>query len=193
MNLNQSLAAGEAVDIKDTGNYFRYMSGSATLDLIFYRNGKSISESIGVTQGYAERFNSESFDALKIINRSGTAQTIVCLTRNGNDVFFDRPPTGSVTITNTAGAFVQTAPAVGNTSGALVAAKSNRRYLLIVNQHATESIHLEMDGTTAVIGSSLILGPGDSFSMENFCTTSAVNAIAVNAIAANGGIVVLEG
>jgi hypothetical protein len=177
MNINQSLTAGQTIKVAGQGNFFRYMSGGAVLDVVFYLNGKEVSEATGITQGFAEKFNSGNFDALTITNKSATEQSVFCATRDGNEVFFDTPPTGNVAITNINGSFGQWQSAVTDSSLAIISANANRRYLMVQNKHETGNIYLNFSGNTASIVSGVLVGPGDSIEMSSYCPTGQITAI----------------
>ena len=93
-----TMTAGQTVEFYEPGDFFRLLKADSAVKVEFYRNGAEIAEANSVTTGYAEKMRLGEFDRIRIT--STAAQAVSFVTRMGNDVFFDAPPTGSVTVTN---------------------------------------------------------------------------------------------
>lgn len=183
-----TLTAGQRIEFREPGDFFRVLAATAAITVEFYENGREIAEAVGVGAGYAEKFDLGQFDRIAIT--SATAQTIQFVTRLGNTVQYDAPPTGSVSVTNTGGAFTQAAATVTTTAANLLAAKSNRRYLLIQNKDAAGIIYVNLAGAAATVAAGLKIDPGGSLEIDNYCPTGAISAI--GSIASNANVVVVE-
>lgn len=190
-----AIAAGQMMEFHEPGDFFRIMAASDPVTVRYYRNGKEISEAPGVGRGYAERFLADQFDRITI--HSATAQTLQVVVRLGHEVAYDVPPVGDVQVTNTPGvtvlnvrgAFAQSAVAVGVASAVIAPANAARRYLMVINNHATAQIWLNVAGGTASAASGITLGPGDSYELQGYVPTGAITAIA----SATATAVVVEG
>lgn len=189
MQQNITINAGQRVEINQRGDFFRLLgSVNADLSLDFYRNGKEVAEAVNVGGGYAEEFG-EYFD--RVVISSATTQPISFTIRLGNRVYFDAPPTGSVTVANVRGAATQAAATVTTTSAQLLATKADRRFLLIQNKDAAGNIWLNFAGAAATQANGVRLGAGDSLSLESWVPTGAI--FAIGDIASNANIVTVEG
>lgn len=189
MNINQAFAAGASANYGGVGDFFRLMSCPFPVELRFYRNGNEVSRAEAVTEGFAERFKGGGFDAVKIIN-GASAQTVVAVSRAGNEVNFDRPPTGAVTIANANGAFVQGPAPVGTVDTGLLAANALRRYLLVQNNDPANAIYINLTGNAATVANGIRIAPLGALELASFVPTGAIRAIAGVAVSA---VVVVEG
>jgi hypothetical protein len=102
-----------------------------------------------------------------------------------------QPVSGTVSVGNTSGAWTQAPVTVTNASSQILAARAGRRYLMIVNKHATGIIYVNLTGAAATVANGVELGPGDSYEIDNYCTNAAITAI--GDIASNASVLVLEG
>lgn len=183
------LVAGVGVDFYDAGDFFRVLRASVNdLTIIFYRNGAELVKAQGIGAGYAERF-AVSFDKLRIVSEAGGEVSFV--TRFGNDVRYDAPPTGNVEITNTAGAFAQSQKTVTNASAQVFAAKATRRYLLIQNNAPSGDLFVTLDGSAATVAHGIKIAAGGALELANFCPTGAI--FAIGSIPNNAAVVAVEG
>jgi hypothetical protein len=187
MHISTPMTAGQRIEFVEQSNFFRILDLAGFVNIEFYKNGGKVSEAIGITAGYAERF-SDSFD--KIAITSATAQTIQFVTRLGNEVRYDKAPVGNTTINNVASTFTNTQKTVTNASGTIVAANANRRYLLIQNNDASGDIYVRLDGVTATTETGLKIEAGASYELANLVPNGAITAI--GSIASNANIVVVE-
>jgi hypothetical protein len=183
-----TIAAGATVPFVELGNFFRLMQASQAVDVFFYFQGSEVARSEGVSGGYAETF-ANKFDRITI--KSATAQTIQYVARLGNNVKYDTPPNGNVTVTNTAGAFVNAQETVTNASTTIIVANAVRRYLLVQNNDSSGDVYLRFDGGVATIGTGIKLKPGESIELQGYVPTGAVTAI--GSIASNANVVSVEG
>lgn len=187
MKIDTTIQAGAILEYFEPGDFFRLLEASGPLDVRFYRIGTEVARADNITEGYAEKFRVGEFDRIQI--SSATTQTIQFVTRYGQDVFFDVPPQGNVTLGQ--GAFAQAQKTVTNASGQLLALNGNRRYLLIQNNDASGVIYVTLDGTAATTGKGIKIEAGGSYECAGYVPSGAINAI--GSIASNTSIVVVEG
>lgn len=184
-----TLSAGVAVEFSDASDFFRLMSATPTdISVIFYRSGQEVSRAENIGSGYAEYF-AQAFDKMRISSAAGGAVAFV--TRLGNEVRYDTPPTGNVAITNVNGAFTQADATVTNASGTLIAANATRRYLLIQNNDSAGDIYVRLDGATATTTNGFKVAAGGSLEITGFAPTGAIKAI--GSIASNANVITAEG
>lgn len=184
-----TINAGERLEFYEQGTFFRLMQANDPVNVEYFAREKRIVEAELVAEGYAEKFEAGQFERIAI--SSATTQQIQFVIRDGNVVDYDQPPTGSVTVENTGGAFTQAAAAVTNSSAQLLPANPNRRYLLIQNNDASGIIYLNLAGAAATIAGGLKIFNGGSYECQGFVPRGAINAI--GSIANNPNIVVVEG
>lgn len=187
MSMTVTFTAGQTQEWFGVGDFFRLLDSTGPVTVEYFFKGREIAEAINVFAGYGERFD-RKFDRIRII--SPTAQTIQFVTRDGADVRYDRSA-GNVAITNVNGAFTQAQATVTNASAQLLAARDNRRYLLIQNKDATNDIWINLTGAAATTANGLLIPAGGSIELQGFVCTGAVNAI--GSIASNANIVIVEG
>lgn len=184
-----TLSAGVAVEFQEAADFFRLLAAPTTdISVIFYAGGKEVARAENIGAGYAEK-TGIAFDKIRIQSTGGGAVAFVL--RYGSDVRYDTPPNGNVTVTNTAGAFTQANKTVTNADGQLLAAKSNRRYLLIQNNDSSGDIFVTLDGTAATTAKGIKIPAGGSYECQGFCPTGEI--FAIGSIASNANIVTVEG
>lgn len=190
MQLNLTLAAGVGQEFIEEADFFRVLDSSVSdLVVVFYKAGAEVSRAEAVTAGYGEKFNRGTFDKIRI--SSATGGTVSIALRLGNDISYDKPPTGNVTIANPVQASAtQGAAAVTNASAQLLAANADRKYLLIQNKSASGSIWLNLAGNAATTANGVKLGPGDAYEMN--CATLTGAIFAIGDLANNPDVVTVE-
>lgn len=199
-------SAGQTREFLEVGDFFRYLEGVGQISVTYYKAGREITDAENIKPGYGEQFKGGDFDRIQVT--SATAQTVQIVTRYGSTVQYDAPPTGNVIVTNVPavtianvpavtlsgeqGAFTQAAATVTNASGQLLAAKANRRYLLIQNNNTSGgAIYVNLAGAAAAIAGGISIEAGTSYECANFCPTGAI--FAIGSIASNANITVVEG
>lgn len=192
MHISTTLAAGIGQEYTEAADFFRVLD-CAVSDLVvrFYKDGREVGNVANVTAGYGEKFTKETFDRVRIQSATGGAVSFVM--RLGNDVSYDKPPTGAVTVsslTPTRAAATQAAQTVTNASAQLLAAKANRSYLLIQNKDAAGSIFLNLAGAAATVVNGVKIPPGGSLELNCNLLTGAV--FAIGDIPSNANIVTVE-
>lgn len=187
MHIKTTMTAGQRVEFQEQSDFFRILDLAGVVDVEFYKMGVKVSDAIGISAGYAEKFT-DGFD--KIAITSATAQTIQLVTRLGNEVRYDKAPMGYTTINNGSNTFTNSQKTVTNASATLVAANVNRRYLLIQNNDAAGDIYVRLDGIAATIGTGVKIEALGSYALENLVPIGAITAI--GSIASNANIVVVE-
>lgn len=189
MHITFALTAGQRVEFYEPGDFFRLMAATSDLTVDYYRNGKEIAEAVGVTVGYAEKFEGEGFDRFVITN-GATAQTVTIASRNGSSVQYDTPPNGQVTVTNTGSAsWMQAGRTVTTTSSTIANTNAARRYLLIQNKDTTGNIWVNV-ATTASQANGIKVEPGGSIEFAGFVPTGVIHCI--GDIASNANVIVLD-
>ena len=133
---------------------------------------------------------SQSADGFRVRNVSG-ANVIAGTMKIGDADFSGKNVAGSVSISNTAGAFAHTQETVTNASGSMLAAKSNRRYLLIQNNDTLGNIFVRTDGTPATLVTGIKIGPGESLELTVYVPVGEITAI--GDIASNANVLAVEG
>lgn len=184
-----TMTAGQRLEFFERGDFFRLMAATAPLNVEYYRNGAEVAEAVSVGVGYAEQFVNGEFDRIAVT--SATAQTIQIVTRLGNQVNYDTPPNGQVTVTNVAGAFTHATHTVTTTSGQLKAANTARRYLLIQNNDDSGDIYVRLDGAAATTTNAVKIPAGGSYELQGYVPTGAI--VAIGSIASNANVQTVEG
>lgn len=198
LTINTTINAGQTIKFTDQGNFLRVMSAVAALTVRTYKNGQVLTESVGVGAGYAEEF-SDIFHEVEVY--SATTQAIQLVIRFGSKVYFDAPPTGNVNISgqvhtvqdNVNGAFTQSRASVSNANTQILAANANRRYLLIQNNDAGQTLRVTVDGNAATATAGFRVAAGGVFEIPNFAVTGAINVIFENATAASNNVEFVTG
>lgn len=189
MNIDTTIQAGATLEFTELSDFFRLMASDAPVTVRYYEGGAEVARAENVGEGYAEKFGGQGFDRVSIY--SATLQTIQFVTRYGNEVSYDTPPNGQVTVTNTAGAYTQAQATVTNANAQLIAANAARRYLLIQNNDASGDIYVTLDGTPATTAKGIKIAPGGSLELAGYCPIGAV--FAIGSIASNANVVTVEG
>lgn len=195
------IPAGESVEIAMPGNYLRVKSASVTLMLTVDETG----ESAEIEQGDALELS--PFSRVKFSHSDAAEQTVKVLIGKNTRMFSSQvggsvTVSGNVEITNDVGnaipvsqvfaaAFTQAAVAVGVASAQILAAKANRKFLLVQNNDAAANVFLNLTGAAAT-ATDLKLPPGASIVLDQATPSAAITAIASAATAA-GAVVVIEG
>lgn len=177
-----NLTAGQRVEFREPGDFFRVLAATAVLTVEFYENGREIAEAVGIGAGYAEKFERGNFDRIAIT--SATAQTVQFVTRLGNTVQYDAPPTGDVTIAgevtvkNKTANFDQGLKTGQTVSTILLSAVATRSYLLIQNKDTAVSIYINLKGSAASVANGILIEPGGSLEVINICPTGNITVLA---------------
>lgn len=178
--------AGSSTKFYQLGNYFHLLETAGAVDINFYKRGAIFAEARGMEAGfYAEPKG--GFDEIEIV--SASAQAIKFAISDGTGGY--NRTTGTVSLSGQQGVFAQAAHTVTNASGQLLAAKANRRTLLVQNNHAAGNIFVTTDGSAATASNGIKITPGSLILLDVFCPTGSINAI--GDIASNADVVVVEG
>ncbi len=189
MKIDVAIAAGQTIEYNEEGDFFRILSAPDPLTVRYYYQGREISEAEGVSQGYAEQFNTKHFDRIQVY--SATAQSISFVMRLGNKVYFDKSPTGAVTLSGEQGPYTQAAGSVlAAGSSQLLAANTKRRYLLIQNNDANGILYLGLDGNPATVAGGVRVEPGFAYESGRYCPSGAITGIGN---IDNANLVIVEG
>lgn len=190
LHLTTNIGANQRLEFSIVGDFFRLMQATLPVMVQYYRNGAEIAEAVDVAAGYAERFRNIKFDRVAITN-GATLQSIQIAARDGNEVSYDTPPVGNVSITNVNGAFTQQGHSISTTSTQLRAANSSRRYLLIQNRDPSINLYVNLTGGTANTSTGVLIPAGGSYEIAGFCPTGQINAVVGSGT--NSFIVTVEG
>jgi len=165
--------AGSLTEFQETADFFRLMKSEGPATVYYYAAGREVARAEAVTSGYAERFGRE-FDRVAIA--SAAAQSIQFVTRLGNVVSYDMPPTGLVTVENTGGAFRQDR-VLCNGSAKVAEANTRRRYLLLQNTSPTADMFVRLDGgSPASATNGVRISPGGALEFSAFAPHGAIYA-----------------
>lgn len=182
------ILAGSRLEFHGQGNFFRIIDSYREVDVRFYHNGAEISQAKKARAGYSESFYDQKFDKVSI--ESGVSQVVTFVVKSGGAVGFDPPPVGDVTIKNPAGPWVNSLVNVSNVSAAeLIAASTERRYILIQNNSLTVPIWVRVDSLSPTVGNGIKITPGGSWEIVGFAPSGSVKAIAEGAINNNVNVV----
>lgn len=96
MTRQVTLIAGEPQEFYEVADFFRLLSAVGPLTVEFYNGGREVSEAVGVSKGYAEKFDRGTFDRVRLL--SATTQAVQFVTRLGNVVQYDAAPIGDTAI-----------------------------------------------------------------------------------------------
>lgn len=185
-----TLQAGIAVEMTEAADFFRLLDATqADLNVIFYNQGREVSRAESIGAGYAERFVNGAFDRIRLQSAAGGVFAFVL--RLGNEVRYDKPPTGAVTLTGQQGAFTQSGATVTNTNAVIKAANVNRRYLLIQNNDSSADVFVNVAGAAATTANGIKIVAGGALELINYCPTAAINAI--GSTPSNANVIVVEG
>lgn len=183
MQINETIQAGGFLQFMEQADFFRILAAGSPLTIIFYSGGAEVARAEKVGAGYSEKF-AVSFD--KVVLRSDVTNAVSIVMRLGNQVTYDQPPNGAVN-----GSFYQAQKTVTSASGALLAANTGRRYLLIQNNDPSGDILLRLDGAPATLTNGIKLEAGGSLELTVFVPTGEISAI--GSIANNANVIVVEG
>lgn len=189
MHITMPMTAGQRLEFYEDGDFFRLMAGTAPVTVEYYFQGQEIAEGTLVSVGYAEKFNERKFDRIAIT--SSANQTLTFATRLGNEVHYDTPPKGQVTVTNVNGAFTQSNIQVTTATVQLLAANPLRSYLLIQNNDTTGIVWVHLAGGAFTATNGIKIEPGGSIELQGFVPNGVINA--KGDIAANNNVVIVEG
>lgn len=185
-----TLQAGVAVEFTEAGDFFRILESAPTdVSVIFYAAGREMSRAENIEAGYSEKFRAGAFDRVRI--SSATGGNIEFVMRLGNEVGYEKAPTGAVTIIGQQGAFTQANATVTNASAQLLAAKDARRYLLIQNKDTALDVYVTVDGGAATIEKGVKIEAGQALEFATYAPSGAV--FALTASGSNANIVTVEG
>lgn len=190
MYLQITLAPGVAQEFQEEADFFRVLDSAVNdLSVYFYKSGVEVSRAEGITAGYGEKFQRGTFDKIRIESATGGAVSLVC--RLGNEVSYDKPPTGNISIAAPMRApATQARKTVTNASQELLAANSRRNYLLIQNKDTAGNIWLNLAGQAATQANGVNIPPGGAFELNCNQLLSAIYAI--GDIDNNANIVTVE-
>lgn len=185
-----SIPAGSVEEFAVVGDYIRLKTAAVPVSFTVEETG----ESIELEQGDAA--NLSAFKRVKVAHKDAAAQAIVFYVGNGTSADSAKVG-GSVSVASVPdvksapAAYAQTAPVVGVASGQLLAAKADRRFLLVQNKHASQSIWINLAGAAATTAGGVLLAPGASLLLDQAAPNGAINAIGETGD--NAAVVVVEG
>jgi hypothetical protein len=191
----QTFAGVSTWEINAPGRYFTLMACSAACTIKLFKGGRMLDfgEIKNVLSGIEIGGQNEGVDFDRVQITTSTADTVTIGIGNGQ-VRYNR---GAATVdVNTqvparTGAITQAAVTVTSTAAALLAANTNRFYLLIQNKDLTGNIWINFAGT-ATTANGVKIVPGGFFAMDA-ATVSTQAISAIGDIASNANIVVVEG
>ena len=180
------ISAGELKTYAIAGQYIEVLrAADASLDVILYGPSGAVESARG---GEGGTWMKEAFTSFTV--QSTIAQTLRLLVtgREGGS----RRSAGEVSVTNVNGAFSQATVNATNAAGGvqLRPANADRRYLLVQNRDAVNSLYVTLDGSAPTAALGVLVEPGGSLELSGFACTGAVRALASGATAA---AVVVEG
>ena len=191
---SQTFAGSTTWTLNVPGKYFTTLACTNPINVRFYKGGKQLDlgqisqllAGLEVTLGNIDDTDA-AFDRVEIdVSGADTVQVGI-----GNGQARYNRSQGSVAVTNVNGTMTHVAQTVTSASAQLLAAKANRRYLMIQNNDATGVVYVRLDGTAATITTGIKILPGGSYELQGFVPTGAV--MAIGSIASNANVVTVEG
>lgn len=184
------LEANESREVAVTGEYFELRNAPSALALVelMDRTGGIIAKLDAPEQ--SDYVRPGLFETVRITN-GATAQTIKYFygTGDAGSRRFSGNVTGTVSIAN--GATTQAAFNVTNASTNMLAAKDNRRYLMVQNNDATGVIFINLAGGIAAAATGIKIIGGAAIEIQGFVPNGVITAI--GSIASNPNVTVVEG
>lgn len=190
INVNTTIQAGGLLEFHDRGDFFRVMDADAPLTVTFYRNGAEVARGVDVGEGYAEKFEGNYFDRITVY--SATTQAVQLVARLGNVVNYDKAPTGAVMLVGQQGQFSQELKTVTNATTQLLGANASRRYLLIQNRDAANTLWVVLGTASVTTQNGIAIEPGGSMEMQGYVHSGAIQARS-SAVASTANTIVVEG
>lgn len=189
---DEAIGAGETRTFYVPGAFFMLLEATSDVDIDVLAAEASIGRAEGVGVGFYFDFQGgQRFQGVRIT--SATAQTLKLCFSDGEAGVRG----GAVTLSGTAEtasapqAYAQAAASVDVTSAQLLAAKTDRRFLLIQNKHASKNIWLNLAGAAATTANGVKLAPGGSLLIDQAAPSGAIFAIGETGV--NTDVVVVEG
>lgn len=175
---------GEYLDIAIAGDYVRVRESA--VDLLI--ENPDSGERIEVSEG--DDFEFSEFRRLRVLNTSASAQTVKLTVSKGKRAGASRV-SGSVSLSGTS--YTQSRASLTNAVQTLIAANSQRVYLLLQNNDASAYMRVTMDGNDPGAAAGFRIGPGDSLEIATNAPTGAIKAIMETASATADNVEFCEG
>lgn len=187
INIKTTLQAGQMQEYYGDGDFLRVMEASEKMTITYFKNGAEVARAVDVGEGYAERFLSKQFDRVTVV--SSATQTVDIVVRLGNEVLYDKAPEGDVNILNVNGGFVHLNVTVNTTDTTLRNSKSDRRYLMVQNNHQIADIYVRLYGITPTITHGIKVEAGGCLEFQGFVPTGEIVAVST---VTNPNVIVVE-
>jgi hypothetical protein len=193
--LTQTFAAGGLTwEHNAPGKYFTILAATSPVDIAMFKGGKKLDfgDIKGVLSGIEIGGNQEGVDFDRVQVTTTAAGTVTIGIGNGQ-VRYNRGAASVDVLSQEpvrTGAVTQAAATVTTASAVLVAAKSNRKYLLVQNKSLTGNIWLVF-GAAATQALGIKVVPGGFYELNQAIPTQEIRA--VGDIASNPDVVVVEG
>jgi hypothetical protein len=170
MLIKDTFTAGQSKEFTEENDFFRVLEATGEMTLIFYFNGKEVGRADKVKEGYSEKFLIERFNKVVIKNEATFTQTIQFVARLGHEVEYNKTPVGDVNVKNIADVNVKGNVNTWNATSNIVSGtalvqhfggnlgpccdpRSNRKILIIENQHATVALRIYFSDINSKNGS----------------------------------------
>ena len=189
-NYTLKINPNEKIEFGLRGNTVRVVAATCTL---FFET-KDGNSSFYLTEGEQAVFTNTDFLAIEIFHNEVTEQAIV-LAVSENATIGSAKVSGLVQISSIKnnGAITQNRVSLTNVNQQILAANTNRKYLLIQNNDAVAVMRVNLAGVAATAAQGFRIAAGDSMELNNFNVTSAINVIMETATAAAGNVEFSEG
>lgn len=180
--------AGQTIEFYGSGKYFHLLVTTAPVSVELKRNGAVIATADNVGYGYKNK-PKDGFNGFTIY--SATAQSIQIAVGDGDDEY--NFITGSVQIIGQQGVFTETQSSVTNADNIIKAANAARKYLLVQNNSAAQTMRLTLDGAAATATRGIRIAPGGFYEPVGYVPTGAIRAFMEVADATANNVEVIEG
>lgn len=160
-------------EIAVTGRYIR-VDDSAVPVVIETRDGQN---KVTLSEGNAVKV--APFSGVRISHESASEQIIRLYISDQGEIESSNIA-GLVSVDNLAadqGAFTQGRVSLTNANQPLLAANPARRFLMLQNNDAAAVMRFTLDGNPATASNGFRLQPGDSFDLQGYQATGAINAM----------------
>lgn len=172
-SITLKISPGVPESIAIVGDYIRLKSAGVPVRI------QSESGDVDATVEQGDALNLEPFSRVIVSHADAAEQTVTMLIGNGTSADSAKVG-GSVAVSYmpaTAQAMTQSAPAVGLASAQILAAKPDRRFLMLQNKHASAKIHVNLTGAAAAAADGIMLSPGASLVLDVCVPSGAITAI----------------
>lgn len=190
----QTFTGPSTWELNVPGKFFTILGSTNAVNVRLYAKGQLLSlgeiKALGAGLEVGGMAEGVYFDRVQV--DATAADTITIGIGNGQSRY-NRGASNVTMIQNRVAQMVpvNTAKTVTNASAQLLAANSNRQYLLIQNRDPSGSLYVNFGAGAATTANGVQIGPGGSYELDLVVPTTAVQCI--GSTASNPNVLVVEG